>query len=107
MKMEWRNRRHAVTLLVLIALASTRSSPQDETLHVEVDLIDLYVAVADQRGVPFSGLGKENFRISEDGVEQQVRHFSSDDVPFTLGMVLDRSGSMTMIIDDVYKAALH
>jgi len=107
MKREWRNRRHAVTLLVLIAIASTRSSPQDETLHVEVDLIDLYVAVADQRGVPIIGLGKENFRISEDGVEQQVRHFSNDDVPFTLGMVLDRSGSMSMVIDDVYKAALH
>jgi len=65
------------------------------------------VAVADQRGVPIIGLGKENFRISEDGVEQQVRHFSNDDVPFTLGMVLDRSGSMSMVIDDVYKAALH
>ncbi len=98
--------RHAI-LLVLIALASTRLNPQDETLHIEVDLIDLYVAVTDQRGVPISGLTGDNFRVLEDGVEQQIRHFSNDDVPFTMGMVLDRSGSMTMVIDDVYKAASH
>ena len=107
MTLERRNRWHAAIVLVLIALTSTQSSPQDETLHIDVDLIDLYVAVNDQRGVPISGLGKENFRVWEDGAEQQVRHFTNDDVPFTLGMVLDRSGSMMMVIDDVYRAALH
>lgn len=101
------HRARAAMPLLLATLVLIQSSAQDQTFRVEVDLVTLNVAVTDQRGVPVSSLGKDNFQIWEDGVEQQIRHFSSDDVPFTIGMVLDRSGSMAMVIDDVYKAALH
>ena len=53
------------------------------------------------------GLKKENFRVWEDKVEQQISHFSADDAPYTIGLVLDRSGSMPEVIDDVFQAAFH
>lgn len=40
-------------------------------------------------------------------MEQQISHFDTDDAPYTIGLVLDHSGSMAMVIDDVFKAALH
>jgi len=41
------------------------------------------------------GLDQDNFRVYEDGVEQEIITFSSEDVPISLGVILDLSGSMT------------
>jgi Ca-activated chloride channel homolog len=51
-------------------------------------------------------LKKEDFRIYEDGIGQTVNLFSQEDVPVSLGIVLDTSGSMRNKIDNVNKAAL-
>src|SRR5229473_1282196 len=77
-----------------------------QEIRIEVDLVDLYVTVTDKRGASVQGLGKDNFRISENEVEQETSHFDTDDAPYTIGLVLDHSGSMAMVIDDVFKAAL-
>lgn len=80
---------------------------QQPEIRVEVDLVSLYVTVTDSRGSALQGLSKENFRVWEDGAEQEIKHFSTDDAPYTIGLVLDRSGSMWEVIDDVFQAALH
>jgi VWFA-related protein len=41
-----------------------------------------------------SGLRKEDFRLFEDGIEQQITHFNSERVPVSLGLIVDTSGSM-------------
>lgn len=47
------------------------------------------------------------FKVYEDGVEQQIGFFSSEESPVSWGLVLDRSGSMMGMMSDVYEAALH
>src|SRR5438445_239425 len=92
---------------IMLPFASGVAHAQQTRIRVDVDLVNLYVAVTDGAGRPLAGLGKENFRVWEDNAQQEIRHFSSEDVPFTIGLILDRSGSMEPVIDDVYQAALH
>jgi Ca-activated chloride channel family protein len=89
-------------------LQHNEESPVDtSSLKVETDLVSFNVTVTDGRNEPIRGLNRENFRVFEDGVEQPVEHFSDDDYPYTMGLVLDRSGSMAFVIEDVYNAAFH
>ena len=64
------------------------------SIQVDVKLVTVPVTVTDPRGAPVSGLSSDTFRIFEDGVEQQVRYFSSQDEPVSLGIVFDASRSM-------------
>lgn len=82
-------------------------SPPGASIKVDVDLVVLPVTVSDVKGGPFLGLKPENFRLYDSGAEQTLHHFSTADVPFTMGLVLDRSASMASMIDDVYQAAFH
>ena len=52
------------------------------------------VAVTDPLNRFVLGLQKEDFHLSEDGVEQNVAHFSGEDAPLSVGLVFDESGSM-------------
>lgn len=68
---------------------------QDEyTLAVEVDLVVLHTTVADKNGRLVGELGKQHFKVYEDGVEQKLAVFRNEDVPVTVGLVLDNSASM-------------
>jgi Ca-activated chloride channel family protein len=85
-------------------------SPQERdkgfTTRVEVDLVVVHTTVVDKNGHFTSGLKKENFKLYEDGVEQNISLFSQEDVPISLGIILDISGSMRSKIEMVNKAAL-
>src|SRR5713226_471939 len=95
-------------LVLLLFLFCWRvAHAQEAPIRVDVNLVNLYVAVTDKTGRPVEELQKENFRVWEDSGQQEIRHFSSEDVPFTIGLILDRSGSMEPVIEDVYKAGLH
>jgi Ca-activated chloride channel family protein len=82
-------------------------NPSRGSIKVDVDLVMLHVTVIDRSGRPFMGLKAENFRLYDNGSEQAIHHFTTEDLPFTMGLVLDRSGSMSMVIDEVYQAAFH
>lgn len=75
-------------------------------LRVDVDLALVNVTVTDPYNRLVTGLEQDNFRIFEDNVEQEVTHFSSEDVPVSIGVVLDLSGSMSNKIDKTRVAAL-
>ena len=79
----------------------------DTPIKVDVRLVNLNVTVTDRRGQPYTALKADNFRVYDNGIEQAIHHFNSDDVPFTMGLVLDRSGSMFMMMKEVYRAAFH
>lgn len=83
--------------------------PQDavETLKIETNLVPLNVTVSDRAGRAVIALKKEDFTVYENGVEQPVSYFNSEEAPASWGLVLDRSGSMMGMIGDVYRAALH
>jgi VWFA-related protein len=75
-------------------------TPQDSRqasglkLRVDTTLVLIPVAVTDSLNRFVLGLQKEDFHLFEDTVEQKVAHFSGEDVPLSVGLVFDESGSM-------------
>jgi len=97
-------------LIVPLPLDGQRElAPQQEpsTIKVDTDLVLLNVAVTDQKGQAVTGLERAHFKVFEDGTEQTLSFFSLEKVPVSWGLVLDRSGSMSEMITNVYRAAVH
>ncbi len=87
--------------------AAAPSRPADEyAIKVDVDVVVLRATTQDHKNILVSGLNKENFQVYEDGVLQTIKYFSHDDVPVTVGLVVDNSGSMTPKRHDVIAAAM-
>jgi Ca-activated chloride channel family protein len=63
-------------------------------LKAESDLVLVPVTVTDEMNPVIKGLGPANFQVFEGHKSQQIRHFSSEDSPVSLGIILDTSGSM-------------
>jgi Ca-activated chloride channel family protein len=80
--------------------------PAPYVLRSSVDLVVLRATVRDHKGAPVSGLTQENFQVFEDKVLQQIESFTHEDVPVTIGLVIDNSGSMRPKHSDVTAAAL-
>jgi VWFA-related protein len=105
-----------ISLLILIApwnLAGAQqpSAAQNHsgdlyTIGVNVEMVVLSALALDRKGTLVSGLGKEDFQVYEDGVLQKIRAFSHEDIPVTVGLVIDNSGSMKPKHHDVVAAAL-
>ena len=64
-------------------------------MQVDVDLVLINVTVTDDWNRIVTGLDKENFAIAENNARQEIRHFSSEDAPLSLGVIFDVSGSMS------------
>jgi Ca-activated chloride channel family protein len=98
------------TALILLLVGSLFSAGQETsspyTVKVDIDLVVLNVTVTNQNGIPVSGLRQEDFEILEDGVAQQIKNFSREDVTSTVGLVIDNSGSMRTKKKDVVEAAM-
>lgn len=63
--------------------------------EVEVDFVELFTAVVDNKGRPVEGLSEKDFTVLEDGQPQQVRRFELvRDLPIYAGVLLDTSSSM-------------
>jgi Ca-activated chloride channel family protein len=75
-------------------------------LRVDVELALVNVTVTDPYGHVVTGLDPETFRVYEDNIEQEVLTFSSEDVPISIGVVFDFSGSMADKIGKAREAAL-
>jgi Ca-activated chloride channel family protein len=76
-----------------------KASPKAEILpkaNIRVDstLVLIPVTVTDPMNRFVTGLEKENFKVFEDKKEQEVKQFSSEDAPISVGVVFDCSGSM-------------
>jgi Ca-activated chloride channel family protein len=65
----------------------------------DVDLVLVPVSVTDPMNRLVTGLEKDNFLLSDNGQLQEIRHFSSEDAPISLGVIFDISGSMSNKID--------
>jgi Ca-activated chloride channel family protein len=74
-------------------------------IKMTVGLVVLHATTENHRGVSVSGLEKDNFQVFEDGIAQRIEHFSHADIPVTVGLVVDGSGSMRPKHNDVVTAA--
>lgn len=76
------------------------------TLKVNVNLVLVEATVRDDRGQIIEGLKRDDFRILEDGAEQQIQYFSRDELPLAIALVVDRSGSIAPYLNELRQAAL-
>jgi Ca-activated chloride channel family protein len=89
----------------------TRDTPavrlqNGKVIRTDVDLALVNVTVTDPYNRLVTGLEQDNFRVFEDNNEQEVVTFSSEDVPISIGVIFDFSGSMANKIDKAREAAL-
>ena len=90
--------------------AQTGQQPQppesSQTLKVQTSLVNVFVTVRDKKNGIVSSLNQPDFKIYEDGVEQQVAFFSKEmNLPITLAILIDTSGSMQNILGAEQDAA--
>jgi Ca-activated chloride channel family protein len=89
---------------------STAEGPEEveagDIIKVNTTLVTLPVSVLDRDGRYVPNLRKEDFRLWEDGVEQQVAFFSSVDKPFSVVLMIDTSGSTRFRLEDIQDAAI-
>jgi Ca-activated chloride channel homolog len=85
------------------------SEPQikpGQGIKVDVNLTLVNVTVTDPLDRLVTGLDREHFRVFEDGIEQEVLTMSSEDVPVSIGLVFDMSGSMSDKVEKARQAAV-
>jgi len=84
--------------------AATEPQPAERqaVLRSDSSLVVIPTHVTTDAGSSVTNLSRENFRITEDNVEQPIVHFDKDDAPVSIGLLFDKSGSMT---DKMQKAA--
>ena len=72
----------------------------------DVEVVLVPVTITDPLNRLVTGLEKENFEVLENGEPQEIRHFSSEDAPISLGVIFDVSGSMASKIDKSREAVV-
>jgi Ca-activated chloride channel family protein len=85
----------ATLCLLLMACAACTCFAQEEpssTLKVDVRLVNVFVTVTDQHGTPVGNLTKDNFRLSEDGLDQKIAVFDRESaLPLSIILEIDTS----------------
>ncbi len=74
-------------------------SAHKRPLKVDVDLVLVPVTITDPMNRLVTGLDKDNFQLFEGKDQQQIKNFSSEDAPVSIGVIFDMSGSMSSKID--------
>lgn len=97
----------ALPFLAMVCLASTgrAQTPEPFRISVDVNLVVLHPTVRDGKGQFASDLHAEDFEIYEDGVRQTIKLFQHEDVPVTVGLLVDHSSSMRQKLAEVTAAA--
>ncbi len=88
-----------------VAPTVTTSKDDEETLRVETNLVTIPISVFDRNGLYIPGLRQSDFKIFEDGSEQEIAYFGTSDKPFTVALLIDTSPSTAYKIDEIHRAA--
>lgn len=89
-----------------IKAVPTVSSDDGDVIKVKTQLVSIPVRVMDKSGRFVGGLGRDNFRVFEEGVEQDLELFSNEHQPFTVALLIDMSNSTTFKIAEIQAAAI-
>ena len=100
----------------LLAQAPPQAKPSDPqakpseqdapTIKLDVDVVSILASVRDKRGSLVPNLEKNDFTILEDGKPQEIKYFTKEtDLPLTIGLLVDVSGSQRNLIDIERNAA--
>ena len=91
---------------VIQPTTDTSAGGDDEVIRVTTDLVTVPVAVYERSGVYVSGLRRSDFKIFDNGKEQEIAYFGNNEVPFSVVLLIDTSGSTDSKIRDIQNAAL-
>jgi VWFA-related protein len=93
-------------LPILVALAPAAFPQDSPTIKVDVNLVNVLCTVRNKANGIVGNLEKSDFRIYEDGKEQEIKYFTREtDLPLTIGMMVDTSGSQRRLVEDERRAA--
>ncbi len=87
-------------------LADPALKTHTKPLKVDVDLVLIPATITDPMNRLVTGLERDNFELFENGEKQDIRHFSSEDAPLSLGVIFDMSGSMSNKIEKSREAVV-
>src|SRR5215510_3078200 len=85
---------HTATQLGRAQVDLNSKGDSGQSIVIGTNLVDVAVSVSDRQGRFVPGLTRDEFEVFDDGVKQQVAHFSDVDAPISIGIVYDVSGSM-------------
>jgi len=93
-------------LLTVLTLGGVLLAQEMPSIKVDVDLVNILASVRDKKGALIPSLQKEDFTVLEDGKAQPIKYFTKEtDLPLTIGMLVDVSGSQRNLIDIERSAA--
>jgi len=98
-----------VCLFLLLAPAPWAQPQKEEeplSIKVDVDVVQILCSVRDKRGALIGNLTKDDFTLFEDGKQQEIKYFAREtDLPLTIGLLVDVSGSQARLIQEERQAA--
>jgi len=100
---------NCLSLTLLSQTPPAQQQPKENKpfkIDINVQLVTLPVTVNDKNGLMVAGLNKENFQVLEDKVPQEIALFQHEDIPVSMGLLIDNSGSMRSKKERVHSAAL-
>ena len=83
-----------------------QQATEDEVVRVSTTLVTVPVGVLDRQGRFVPGLSQGQFRLFENGVEQEIAYFEGAEKPFTVALLLDMSDSARLKQKDIQDAAI-
>ncbi len=96
----------AVNSKVDAGTSQTDPASTEEVLKVDTNLVTIPVSVFDRNGLYIPNLRQSDFKVFEDGKEQEIAYFGTTDKPFTVIMLIDTSPSTNYKIEEIQRAAI-
>ena len=98
--------RWGVVTLAISAAAVALLAQQVPTYSVNVKVVNVLATVRDKKGKIINNLGQNDFTLEEDGRPQTIKYFAREtDIPLTLGLLVDTSGSQRRVLDQERSAS--
>jgi Ca-activated chloride channel family protein len=88
-------------LVTLLPMAPARGQDEPGKFKVNVRLVEVYATVLDHKGHYVDGLGRDSFKVLEDGRPQSIHTFEADTDGISCAILLDTTGSMTQALPRV------
>jgi len=89
-----KNLARCILIVVLAFPLKAQDSPAPFVMSVNSDFMELHVSVVDEKDRNVGGLTIENFKVKENGIPQPITIFKHEDIPVSLGLVIDNSRSI-------------
>jgi Ca-activated chloride channel family protein len=101
-----RFRHFSAAVIAIVAVASTAYGQDDDVIRVDSTIVTLNATIQDASGRHVAGLKQQQFKVFEDGIEQEISLFAAEQTPFAAVILLDTSGSMEQRVSLARAAAI-